>query len=196
MSSAENKMYSGLLTSLSEKQPFKFDIWMRAHTNDRTDRACNQDTAESFIHFLSWKKEKKIWWREKTQCLMHLRTTLVCHLISKYWWHLRHSQLWIHYWSSTVNHCFVVVLSIHLPPVPFAVFMCYCWIRTTSWTELMFAWQIICQHHPISTINLQRVYGREYWDHIACLCFKMVYLLYPDSRLNAFKWVLPKCNER
>lgn len=112
MSSVENKMYSGLLTSLSEseKQPFKFDIWMRAHTNDRTDRACNQDTAESFIHFLSWKKKKKIWWREKTQCLMHLRTTLVCHLISKHWWHLRHSQLWIHYWSTTVNHCFVVVL--------------------------------------------------------------------------------------
>lgn len=164
------------------------------------------------------KKEKKIWWREKTQCLMHLRTTSVCHLISEHWWHLRHSQLCIHYWSTTVNHCFVVVLSIHLPPVPFAVFMCYCWIRTTSWTELVFAWQIICQHHPISTINLQTVYGREYWGHIACLCFKtagtfrhsikcvwwknclkcpqMVYLICPDSRLNAFKWVLAKCNER
>lgn len=96
---------------------------------------------------------------------------------------------------------------------------CYCWIRTTSWTELMFAWQIICQHHPISTINLQTVYGREYWGHIACLCFKtaagtfrhsikcvwwknclkclqIVYLLCPDSSLNAFKWVLAKCNER
>lgn len=33
---------------------------MRAHTNDRTDRACNQDTAESFIHFLSQKKKKNM----------------------------------------------------------------------------------------------------------------------------------------
>ncbi len=42
---------------VSEEQPFKFDIWMRAHTNDRTDRAYNQDTAESFINFLSQKKK-------------------------------------------------------------------------------------------------------------------------------------------
>lgn len=31
---------------------------MRVHTNDRTDRACYQDTAESFINFLSQKKKK------------------------------------------------------------------------------------------------------------------------------------------
>lgn len=38
---------------------------MRVHTNDRTDQACNQDTTESFINFLSQKKEKRKYDKEK-----------------------------------------------------------------------------------------------------------------------------------